>query len=116
MTTPYDPYPGGITGTVNDLPPSTPVFSAAGPSRLLISGKGILVGWSVRNTDAAAGHVCYLANGSDDTATPMGYSKPASSGGTDTQSPSPPGVIYKDGLWFHDGSGFVDCVAWVVPL
>jgi hypothetical protein len=116
MSNPYVPYTAEAAGELAALKPAIPLHTPVLGSQLIFSGECLLVGWSVRNTDAAAGHIVILLDGTDASGMPVGYSKPASTGGADTQSPSPPGLLMRNGVYFQDASGFVECVIWIVPL
>jgi hypothetical protein len=116
MSYPLQAYSGPPGEIPPGYPPAVPIYAAHGGNPLIFSGECLVVGWSCRNTDAAAGHVIVLYDGTDTNGRPFGYSKPASSGGAETQSPSPPGLLCRSGVYFQDSSGFVDIAVWIVPL
>lgn len=114
MTTPALTFPGIPGEWADPLPPATPIVVNGALAGVLYSGACVLMGWSVRNTSAAADFVLFY-DGGDSRGTLVGQSRTAA-GNTDTERCGHNGVLCKGGLAYTQGTGVIVGTVYIVPL
>lgn len=116
MTTPAPAYQDSPVLDLTAVPGAQSVyFAASAAGKLLVSGRGLWVGCYLLNGDGAAGHAFNLRDGTDVNGQIIA---PVRLGTNANQSISLalPGVMYEQGLFIDDVSGFVQGTVWIIPL
>lgn len=116
MTTPTPAYQDSPVLDMTAVPGAQAVyFAASAAGKLLVSGRGLLVGFWLLNLDGAAGHTGNLRDGTDVNGQIIA---PVRVGTNANQAISLalPGILYEQGLFYDDTSNFVQGTVWIIPL
>ena len=115
MTMPASTLGMPYAGTWDDYPASESVFFAAvAGNHLIYSGRCILLGFWMLNTDGAAGHAVNLRDGTDASGNIITPTR-AGTNANNSLYLGPTGIKMRNGIYVEDSSGLVQGSVWLIP-